>query len=66
MHLFEIAMVNLGGAHILSATTNFVPRVGEKVKSNGITFKVEDVTYDFGYGTHSGVIIVTIQASVVL
>jgi hypothetical protein len=59
-------MVDARGNHILSGSTYFVPRVGEKVKSNGITFKVEDVTYDFGYGTYSGVTKVTIQASVVL
>lgn len=65
MGLFEIIMVDLRGNHILNGSTYFVPRVGENVKSSGITFKVEDVTYDFGHGTYVGLPKVTIRASVV-
>lgn len=61
MPTFHIIVLNKDGQTVLKGDANFVPRIGEKIVSNGYKFVVKDVVYDFGYGTHHEPIFVTIH-----
>lgn len=65
MNMFNIIVLNSRGDEIMNGTTNFVPRIGEKIKGNWYTYKVEDVIYDFDYGQTYGAIKVAIKVSLI-
>ena len=61
MSVFNIVVININGQTVSSGKLPFVPRIGEKIKSNGNLFVVKDVVYDFGYDTYYGQMNVTIH-----
>lgn len=65
MNTFDITFTDLNGHTFGSGNANFIPHIGEKFKSNGYTYKVEDVIYDFGYGQTYGAVKVTIKISLI-
>ena len=61
--MFDITVICNDGQKVLNGYVNSVPRIGEKVISNGNKFVVKDVVYDFGYGTHHNQIKVNIYVA---
>lgn len=61
MPTFHIIVLDKSGQTVLKGDTNFVPKIGEKLISNGYKFKVKDVIYDFGHGTHHEPIFVAVH-----
>lgn len=61
METFHITVINNDGQTVLNGNMSSVPRIGEKIISNGYRFMVKDVVYDFGYNTHYGPINVVVH-----
>jgi hypothetical protein len=59
--MYNVKGITADGAAVFTGTLNFIPRIGEKVKSNSNFFTVEDVIYDLGYGHNTAPIQITIR-----